>query len=104
MLMFLVTETASTDIYTLSLHDALPICAGGLPPIAVETCPAFAPASRDVTIAAAAPAAATTSARRAGHTQSRGTHPDDRPDAFAVSRAKNGFSHGSRRPHSRQYS
>src|SRR5690348_17825999 len=33
--LFFFNDTATTEIYTLSLHDALPICAGGVSP---ETC------------------------------------------------------------------
>src|SRR5438876_10550690 len=29
---FFFNDTATTEIYTLSLHDALPICFGGIPP------------------------------------------------------------------------
>src|SRR2546430_12118751 len=29
---FFFNDTATTEIYTLSLHDALPICLGGHPP------------------------------------------------------------------------
>src|SRR3712207_7760292 len=29
MFVFFFNDTATTEIYTLSLHDALPICAGG---------------------------------------------------------------------------
>src|ERR1043165_7870575 len=29
VLVFFFNDTATTEIYTLSLHDALPICAGG---------------------------------------------------------------------------
>src|SRR5574340_1662431 len=29
LVMFFVNDTATTEIYTLSLHDALPICARG---------------------------------------------------------------------------
>src|SRR2546425_1711651 len=32
---FFFNDTATTEIYTLSLHDALPICRGGAP----EDCP-----------------------------------------------------------------
>src|SRR2546430_13128646 len=30
--LFFFNDTATTEIYTLSLHDALPICAAGSPP------------------------------------------------------------------------
>src|SRR2546422_9560442 len=30
--LFFFNDTATTEIYTLSLHDALPICGGVLPP------------------------------------------------------------------------
>ena len=30
VLVFFFNDTATTEIYTLSLHDALPICAGGV--------------------------------------------------------------------------
>src|SRR5262245_64163651 len=33
--MFFFTDPAPTEIYTLSLHDALPICCGGSPSIAL---------------------------------------------------------------------
>src|SRR5205809_5332139 len=31
MYVFFFNDTAATEIYTLSLHDALPICTGGAP-------------------------------------------------------------------------
>src|SRR3712207_8619779 len=31
VIIFFFNDTATTEIYTLSLHDALPICAGGHP-------------------------------------------------------------------------
>src|SRR2546425_12126030 len=39
---FFFNDTATTEIYTLSLHDALPICSGGvsirsrLPPVSIS--------------------------------------------------------------------
>src|SRR5437879_13402126 len=32
VLLFFFNDTATTEIYTLSLHDALPICSGAAPP------------------------------------------------------------------------
>src|SRR2546422_7784218 len=32
LLLFFFNDTATTEIYTLSLHDALPICGDGEPP------------------------------------------------------------------------
>src|SRR5438309_9063519 len=50
---FFFTDTASTEIYTLSLHDALPICPRGgaaarsrAPPVAGAAPPAGAPRAR----------------------------------------------------------
>src|SRR5215813_15396111 len=37
---FFFNDTATTEIYTLSLHDALPICWVGPPLIAMSPCPA----------------------------------------------------------------
>src|SRR2546429_5337459 len=41
---FFFNDTATTEIYTLSLHDALPICPGSTCPWS-RTCPAWRPAS-----------------------------------------------------------
>src|SRR6266403_753415 len=35
---FFFNDTATTEIYTLSLHDALPISSGGVSSIVIETC------------------------------------------------------------------
>src|SRR3712207_9482038 len=40
---FFFNDTATTEIYTLSLHDALPISAGGAPGVAVAAAAATAP-------------------------------------------------------------
>src|SRR3712207_7153207 len=42
---FFFNDTATTEIYTLSLHDALPICRSG-PPSRPSTRPWLPPASR----------------------------------------------------------
>src|SRR3712207_7950324 len=41
---FFFNDTATTEIYTLSLHDALPICIGGLIAIALAGYAAHVPA------------------------------------------------------------
>src|SRR3712207_8116607 len=35
MFFFFFNDTATTEIYTLSLHDALPICRSGPPPVKI---------------------------------------------------------------------
>src|SRR5438445_13153052 len=35
---FFFNDTATTEIYTLSLHDALPICRAGLFPLRMSAC------------------------------------------------------------------
>src|SRR2546427_12088421 len=35
---FFYNDTATTEIYTLSLHDALPICSGAAPPSPSSRC------------------------------------------------------------------
>src|SRR5258708_27304540 len=39
LFLFFFNDTATTEIYTLSLHDALPICAGGDPRGAAQSAP-----------------------------------------------------------------
>src|SRR5574342_1421118 len=36
LLFFFFNDTATTEIYTLSLHDALPICGGGRPGVSSD--------------------------------------------------------------------
>src|SRR3712207_7044258 len=43
---FFFNDTATTEIYTLSLHDALPICAAGLVAVADPLKPSAAAAVR----------------------------------------------------------
>src|SRR2546427_11180549 len=45
---FFFNDTATTEIYTLSLHDALPISGDGLPGTAVSAPQDDQPESRDV--------------------------------------------------------
>src|SRR2546427_8057950 len=45
---FFFNDTATTEIYTLSLHDALPICFAGRCPVAVPACSAEEPPLREV--------------------------------------------------------
>src|ERR1035438_10601460 len=50
MLVFVIiffNDTATTEIYTLSLHDALPICCTSWPPLRPGASRAPAPGSRD---------------------------------------------------------
>src|SRR3712207_8507131 len=61
-LFFFFNDTATTEIYTLSLHDALPICVRGVPrrvPAAVRPGGVFllcgVPSDADVTLRADAP-------------------------------------------------
>src|SRR5688572_31850871 len=49
LLSFFFNDTASPEIYTLSLHDALPIFHGRLGKLATQRIGGFLPASRQVT-------------------------------------------------------
>src|SRR5256885_6316647 len=53
-LFFFFNYTATTEIYTLSLHDALPICAHGAAPKSARRAPGRAGRSPDRTAAARA--------------------------------------------------
>src|SRR5579864_9839729 len=39
LVFFFFNDTATTEIYTLSLHDALPILLSALPPVVLGKCP-----------------------------------------------------------------
>src|SRR3712207_8561214 len=46
LVFFFFNDTATTEIYTLSLHDALPICGGSVRARSLSPSPALRPAPR----------------------------------------------------------